>query len=81
MWNIIPHTRTKISRTRVHTGTRQTDGFFFWDVSIRNSLRSNNNETLNKHVPRTRLMSYAACKVEFQPFDRSYSQLAFFYFL
>ena len=41
MWYIIPHTRTKISRTRVHTGTRQTDGFFFWDVSIRNSLRSN----------------------------------------
>ena len=31
------HTKTKISRT--HT---DTDGFFFWDVSIRNSLRSNN---------------------------------------
>ena len=43
MWYIIPHTRTKISRTRVHTGTRQTDGFFFWDVSIRNSLRSKYN--------------------------------------
>ena len=52
MWCIIPHTRTKISRTRVHTGTRQTDGFFFWDVSIRNSLRSNQLETRFARIKR-----------------------------
>ena len=30
------------------------------------------------HIIRTRLMYHAACKVEFQPFKRSYSQLTFF---
>ena len=43
MWYIIPHTKTKII-AHVHQahGTRaHADGFFFWDVSIRNSLRSN----------------------------------------
>ena len=30
------------------------------------------------HVIRTRLMYHAACKVEFQPFKRLYSQLTFF---
>ena len=39
MWYIIPHTKTKRSRTRVHTRR-----LFFWDVSIRNSLRSNKNK-------------------------------------
>ena len=34
------HTKTKISRTRVHTGRWTV--FFFLDVAIRNSLRSNN---------------------------------------
>ena len=34
------HTKTNISRT--HT---DTDGFFCWNVSIRNSLRSNKNGT------------------------------------
>ena len=33
------------------------------------------------HIIRTCLMYHAACKVEFQPFTRSYSQLAFFNFL
>ena len=33
------------------------------------------------HVIRTCLMYHAACKVEFQPFKRSYSQLTFFNFL
>ena len=33
-----------------------------------------------KHVQRTCLMYHAACKVEFQPFNRSYSQLTFFNF-
>ena len=45
MWYIIPHTKTKRSRTRVHACTRarvHTRRLFFWDVSIRNSLRSNN---------------------------------------
>ena len=32
------------------------------------------------HIVRTRLMYHAACKVEFQPFKRSYSQLTFFDF-
>ena len=44
MWYIIPHTKTKRSRTRVHACTRarvHTRRLFFWDVSIRNSLRSN----------------------------------------
>ena len=48
MWYIIPHIKTKISRTRVHTCTR-TDFFFnvalycgVTQVGIRNSLRSNN---------------------------------------
>ena len=39
------------------------------------------NEISNKHVQRTCLMYHAACKVEFQPFNRSYSQLTFFNFL
>ena len=30
------------------------------------------------HIIRTCLMYHAACKVEFQPFTRSYSQLTFF---
>ena len=33
------------------------------------------------HILRTRLMYHAACKVEFQPFKRLYSQLTFFNFL
>ena len=33
------------------------------------------------HIMRTRLMYHAACKVEFQPFKRLYSQLTFFNFL
>ena len=32
------------------------------------------------HIIRTCLMYHAACKVEFQPFTRSYSQLTFFNF-
>ena len=47
MWYIIPHTKTKISRTRVHACTRarvHTRRLFFWDVSIRNSLRSKNSK-------------------------------------
>ena len=32
------------------------------------------------HIIRTWLMYHAACKVEFQPFKRSYSQLTFFNF-
>ena len=32
------------------------------------------------HIIRTCLMYHAACKVEFQPFKRSYSQLTFFNF-
>ena len=39
------------------------------------------NEIQNKHVQRTCLMFLAACKVELQPFNRSYSQLTFFNFL
>ena len=38
------------------------------------------NEKRNKHVQRTCLMYHAACKVEFQPFNRSYSKLTFFNF-
>ena len=34
-----------------------------------------------KRIIRTRLMYHAACKVEFQPFKRLYSQLTFFNFL
>ena len=41
MWYIIRHTKTKII-ARVHTCTRHACRLFFWDVSIRNSLRSNN---------------------------------------
>ena len=37
------------------------------------------NEIYNKHVQRTCLMYHAACKVEFQSFNRSYSQLTFFF--
>ena len=40
MWYIIRHTKTKII-ARVHTCTRHACRLFFWDVSIRNSLRSN----------------------------------------
>ena len=32
------------------------------------------------HIIRTRLMYHAACKVEFQPFQRLYSQPTFFDF-
>ena len=60
MWYIIRHTKTKRSRTRVHACTRarvhactrarvHTRRLFFWDVSIRNSLRSNKKrKQLNK---------------------------------
>ena len=40
MWYIIPHTKTKIIR-HVHAAHGHTRRLFFWDVSIRNSLRSN----------------------------------------
>ena len=137
---------------RVHTARVHTRRLFFWDVSIRNSLRSNNhiwrdgkyhiiqgcfvggrvraaveanarrqrkvtakgslrcqgplhisfirikhrkraNDILiitsyvypqKPYLPgiiRACLMYHAACKVEFQPFTRSYSQLTFFNFL
>ena len=48
MWYIIRHTKTKII-ARVHTahGTRHACRLFFWDVSIRNSLRSNNRDKKN----------------------------------
>ena len=36
-----PNTKTKITRTHAHTRTRAHAQTFFWDVSIRNSLRSN----------------------------------------
>ena len=36
-----PHTKTKISRTRGRRAHRPMRRLFFWDVSIRNSLRSN----------------------------------------
>ena len=39
------------------------------------------NELQNKHAQRTCLMYHAAYKVEFQPFNRSYSLLTFFNFL
>ena len=32
----------------------------------------------NAHVQRKCLMYHAVCKVEFQPFNRSFSQLTFF---
>ena len=56
MWYIIPHTKTKRSRTGVHACTRHTARvhtrrLFFWDVSIRNSLRSNKIARCNSCVP------------------------------
>ena len=36
---------------------------------------------LNEIAQRTCLIYHAPCKVEFQPFNRSYSQLTFFNFL
>ena len=60
--------------------------FFFLKLSINNRivglLHKNHiiNEISNKHVQRTCLMYHAACKVEFQPFNRSYSQLTFLNF-
>ena len=60
---------------------------FFVKLSINNHVvglvHKNHivNEIYNKHVQRTCLMYHAACKVEFQPFKRSYSQLTFFNFL
>ena len=41
MWYIIPHTKTKRSRTHGTRARVHTRRLFFWDVSIRNSLRSN----------------------------------------
>ena len=47
--------------------------------------RSNNNHIVRfvqkNYIIRTCLMYHAACKVEFRPFKRSYSQLTFFNFL
>ena len=40
--------------------------------------RKNYNKIYKKHVQRTCLMYHAAWKVEFQPFNRPYSQLTFF---
>ena len=36
------------------------------------------NIQIKNHIIRTRLMYHAACKLEFQPFKRLYSQLTFF---
>ena len=57
MWYIIRHTKTKII-ARVHTahGTRHACRLFFWDVSIRNSLRSNNKK--NVYVPGTYIFPF-----------------------
>ena len=40
----------------------------------------NVNETQNKYAQRACRMYHAACRTEFQPIDRSYSQLTFFQF-
>ena len=60
---------------------------FFVKLSINNHIvglvheKHIINEIQNKHVQQTCLMYHAACKVEVQPFKRSYSQRTFFNFL
>ena len=50
-------------------------------VSVKLSINNHIVRLVHKnHIIRTRLMYHAACKVEFQPFKRSYSQLTFFNF-
>ena len=71
-----------ISFIRVKHRTR-ANFFFFLKLSIHSLVHKKHtsiiNEILNKHAQRTCLM-YHACKVEFQPFNRSHSQLTFFNF-
>ena len=49
MWYIIPHTRTKISRTRVHMGTRADFFFGMYQLEtrfarIKTQLQENHNK-------------------------------------
>ena len=65
-----------ISFIRIKRRTRAID--FFGKLSINNHIVG---LVHKNHIIRTCLMCHAACKVEFQPFKRSYSQLTFFNFL
>ena len=62
---------------RIKHGTRAND-IFCVKLSINNNIVGLVHEN---HIIRTCLMYHAACKVEFQSFKRSYSQLTFFNFL
>ena len=66
-----------ISFIRIKHRTRAND-IFCAKLSINNHIVG---LVHKNHIIRTCLMYHAACKVEFQPFTKSYSQLTFFNFL
>ena len=58
----------------------------WWDIRTSSFFHSRAfflrvNRLFHNHIIRTCPMYHAACKVEFEPFTRSYSQLTFFNFL
>ena len=60
-----------VSFIRIKQSTRER---FFVQLSISNHIVGLVHKS---HIVRTCLRYHAACKVEFQPFNRSYSQLTF----
>ena len=78
------HRPISFLRIKQTTRERSSDIFFFVKLSITKHIvglvhkHYIINEMQNKHVQRTCLVYHTACKVEFQPFNRSHSQLTFF---
>ena len=64
-----------ISFIRIKHRTRADDILCKTEYSLNNHIVG---LVHKKHIIRTRLMYHAACKDEFQPFKRLYSQLTFF---
>ena len=73
---IFPQVTNIYSKTLTST-IEHARAIFCVKLSINNIVRV----VHKNHIIRTCLMYHAACKVEFQPFKRSNSQLMFFNFL
>ena len=80
-WCGAPATDERIHAPVLHDAS-QIDYCRYWGRTSLPPITSNHIVGLvhKNHIIRTCLMYHAACKVEFQPFKRSYSQLTFFNF-
>ena len=81
-WCGAPSTDERINAPVLHDAS-QIDYCRYWGRTSLPPITSNHIVGLvhKNHIIRTCLMYHAACKVEFQPFTRWYSQLTFFNFL